>query len=491
MGIKTAQRGDVMGGYDLSAWPLFRSVIDDPQDGAAKPRTCLLISPADDPDPVVRKHAETVWKYIVRPALLDTDLSTRRFEMTETAGKIGQPMIDAVLDDDLIIAVLSHHNPNVYYSVALAQAAGRPLILMIEDGQSPAFETRDARVVTYSLDTDSMFSAVNVRRLQAAIVEMNDTLPAGQPFRRGASALNGGGTGGATAYESSRQFTYDRRLQMVRTAKTRVDMMGVANLAFAHHPDAIDVIRSKSGQGVEFRILQCSPANPGLASLIRQREPQKIHAIKDEIEAAAEAWKRICELPELEVSITLRRIQTSIPLASAMLTDQEVVATPYLSSRVTAESPTLHAHAGSAYHRVMQQEFDQVWGESVTLFRIEPRRGLRHPASANPPANTNIRFPNEPARAPALAPLLPPQAPPSVQGSGQISSQISGQISGQSFGQPSGGQTSGVQTSGVQTSSQAGAILASQPAVDATSPPVAPSGLLHGLASLRSRSHGN
>jgi hypothetical protein len=415
-----------MGGYDLSAWPLFRSVIDDPQDGSAKPRKCFLISPVDDPDPNVRKHAETVWKYVVRPALLDTDLAARRFELAETGGKIGQPMIDAILDDDLIIAVLSHHNPNVYYSVALAQAAGRPLILMIEEGQTASFDTCNAKVVTYSLDTDSVFSAVNVRRLQTAIIEMYDALPSSQPFRRGASALNGGGNGGATVYERSRQFTYDRRLQMVREAKTRVDMMGVANMAFALHPDAIDVIRSKSGQGLEFRILQCAPSNPGLASLIRQREPQQINRIKDEIEAAAETWKRICELPDLELSITVRRAQTSIPLASAMITDQEVVATPYLSTRVTGESPTLHALAGSPYHRVMKQEFDQVWSESATLFRAEPRRGLRPAAPsphvnapvhaavhapANAPANGNVVLPTEPPRVAAHQhqPLLPPQ----------------------------------------------------------------------------------
>jgi hypothetical protein len=398
-----------MGGYDLSAWPLFRSVIDDSQDGAAKLRKCFLVSPADDPDPDVRKHAETVWKYIVRPALLDTDLAASRFELAETGGKIGQPMIDAILDDDLIVAVLSHHNPNVYYSVALAQAAGRPLILMIEEGQTALIDTGSARVVTYSLDTDSMFSAVNVRRLQTAMSELHDALPAGQPFRRGASALNGGGNGGATVYERSRQFTYDRRLQMVREAKARVDMMGVANMAFALHPDAVDVIRSKSGSGLEIRILQCSPGNPGLNSLIRQREPQQINRIKDEIEAAADTWKRICELPDLDLSITVRRAQTSIPLASAMITDREVVATPYLSTRVTGESPTLHALAGSPYHDVMKQEFDQVWSEGATLFRAEPRRGVR-PA---PPVPHAIA----PAAASASANAAPPveQPPPQPQ----------------------------------------------------------------------------
>jgi hypothetical protein len=437
-----------MGGYDLSAWPLFRSVIDDPQDGAAKPRTCYLISPADDPDPAVRKHAETVWKYIVRPALLDTDLAARRFDAAETGGRIGQPMIDAILDDDLIVAVLSHANPNVYYSVALAQAAGRPLILMTEEGETASFDTCGAKVVTYNLDTDSMFSAVNVRRLQTAIIEIYDALPASQPFRRGASALNGGGNGGATVYERSRQFTYDRRLQMAREAKTHIDMMGVANLAFTLHPDTVEAIRAKSGQGLEIRILQCAPANPGLASLIRQREPRKIDAIKDEIEAAADNWKRIGEQPGFDMSITVRRAQTSIPLASAMITDREVVATPYLSTRVTGESPTLHALAGSPYHRVMKQEFDQVWSESATLFRIEPRRGMRadaafhapRPAPGNAPANApngaaanangatsththaNTLFPSEPAR-PTPTPLqlsTPPAEPPAAQPSGLL-----------------------------------------------------------------------
>lgn len=372
-----------MSGYDLSAWPLFRSVIDAPRTGEAKPRTCLVIEPADDPDPEVRKHAETVWKYIIRPALLDTDLSARRFGAAETGGQIGQPMIDAILDDDLVIAVLSHRNPNVYYAVALAQAAGRPLVLMIEDGQAPTFAVHGAKVIGYSLDTDSVFSAVNVRRLQTAIVELYDERPAGQPFRRGASALNGGGNGGATAFERSRQFTYDRRIEMVREAKTRIDMMGVANMAIALHPDAVDAIRSHAGSALDIRILQCSPTNPNLVSLIRDRESQAINTVRGEIEAAADAWKRICDTPGLDVAITLRRSQTALPLASVILTDREVVATPYLSSRVTSESPTLHAHAGSAYHRMIQQEFDQVWSEATTLFRAEPRRTQRAPTPAN------------------------------------------------------------------------------------------------------------
>ncbi len=168
-------------------------------------------------------------------------------------------------------------------------------------------------------------------------------------------------------------------------------MMGVANMAFALHPDTIEVIRSRSSQGVEFRILQCAPTNPGLLSMFSQRDPQYLNTVRTEIEAAADAWKRICDLPDLDLAITLRRSQTTVPLSSTMITDREAVATPYLASQATSESPTLHALAGSSFHAQMQQEFDQLWSESATLFRAEPRSSPRH----QPPANGNALRPGE------------------------------------------------------------------------------------------------
>ena len=383
-----------MSSYDLSAWPLFRSVIDQAADDQQKPRTCFIVSPSDDENPDVRRHADTLFKYVIRPALLDTEYGARQVDPASAEGRLTQSAIDAILDDDLIIAVLSFRNPHVFYEVALAQAAARPLILMIEDGQDLTFDPRGAKVVTYSLDTDSVFSAVNVRKLQAAMREIAETdAPVLQTFRPGAGALNSGGNGGATVYERSGQFTWDQRLGMMREAKIRIDMMGVANMAFALHPDALEMLRSRSGQGVEIRILQCAPTNPGLPSLVGQRDAQHLNTVKNEIEAAAEAWKRIVDLPDLDLSITVRRAMSSLPLASALLTDRAVVATPYLHTRPTAQSPTLYAGAGSALHRVMQQEFDGVWAEAVTLFRAEPR-----PAPRQPAANLNSARPADAVR---------------------------------------------------------------------------------------------
>ncbi len=387
-----------MTGYDLSAWPLFRSVIDESRDQRAKPRRCFVVGPFDDASNDVRRHAEAVWKYIVRPALLDTEYDPRRIEADQTGGVLTQPLIDGLLDDDLIISVLSFSNPNVYYQTALAHAAARPMVLMIEEGQPVSLDPRGAPLVPYSLDTDSVFSAINVKRLQAAVRHVLETPPAEQPFRSGGAALNAGGNGAASMHERSQLFSYERRLAMVREATSRIDMMGIANLALALHPDTAEVFRSRSGSGVDIRILQCAPTNPNLTALIGTRDVQHLSNVRTEIEAAADAWRRISDIPDLDLSITVRRTQTSIPLASALITDKAVIATPYLASRVTAECPAWHAAAGYACHAVMCQEFDHLWSEAVTLFRAE-----RRPSSRSLGPN-GVPVRNAPTQAPAAQP---------------------------------------------------------------------------------------
>jgi hypothetical protein len=373
-----------MSHYDLTAWPLFRSVMAETADDADKPSRCFVIAPGAGCCEDMRRQAETLLKYVIRPALLDSDYNIRRGDTDKGAT---QDAIDAILDDDLVIAVLSPGDCQAFYQIAIAQAAARPIVMMIEEGLDMPIDPRGAAVVTYKLDTDSVLSAAAVTRLQAAIaaIEENET-PVRQTFRPGASALNGGGSGGATVIERSRQFTYDQRLALMRDAKTRIDIMGVANLALAQHPDAVEMLRSRSGLGIEIRILQCAPLNPGLPALMSGQDPQKFAAVCAEIETAAETWKRLAETPDIDIALTIRRTQSTLPLANALLTDKAVVATPYLASRDTADSPALQAPAGSAYYRVMAEEFETAWREASTVHRIEPSRPRRDPAPLKIPA---------------------------------------------------------------------------------------------------------
>lgn len=357
-----------MSGYDLAAWPLFRSVIDDGP-GPDKPKRCFVISPADPDQPDLQRHVDAVWKYIIRPAALDGEFGVHRVEEART--DTTQTVVDHILDDDLVLAILSRPHPNVFYETAIAQAAGRPLIVLIEEDRPLRIDPRGAVVVRYSLDTDAVFSGENVRRLQAAFVEASGRGELTQGFRPGASPLNAGGAPGARVIERSRLFRYDQRLDMIRAAGRRIDIMGVANLALALHPDAVEAFRACAGRGMEVRILQCAPGNPGLLSLFGARSGDALAAVKSEIEAAAEAWRRIIEGVGGDISISMRRQQQVVPLASALITDRAVIATPYLASLPTSESPAMHAPAGSGYHAVIQAEFDGMWSDAASLLRSD------------------------------------------------------------------------------------------------------------------------
>lgn len=368
--------------YDLRAYPLFRSVIGG---GAkvAKSKRCFVIDPSHDADANVRKHADTLWKYVIQPALLDSDYSARRADRTLENAPTDQGAIDAVLDDDLIIAVPSFGNARVFYETALAQAAARPLILMIEEGQQLGFDPRNAEIVTYKLDPDSIVGATNVARLQAVVSEIEERWHApSHGFRLGTAALNAGHEGSAT-FEHTPRSRHSRLLGMMREATRRVDIMGVSNLALALHDDTASVIRQIGAQGVEVRILQCSPTNPGLASLIGARDSERVDAVKQRIVTATDAWRSLADAADGEISLTVRRVQTSLPMANAMITDHAVVATPYLHCRRPNESPTLFAKGDDPWRQTMCEEFSALWAEATTVFRIEPRIQLQRDMETN------------------------------------------------------------------------------------------------------------
>ena len=106
-------------------------------------RRCFVISPIGQPGSEVRKHADYVFKYIIKPAMADCGVDAFRADQVVKIGKISDHMFNAILKEDFAIAVLTDHNPNVFYELAVAQAAARPVIMMIQKGQSIPFDIKD------------------------------------------------------------------------------------------------------------------------------------------------------------------------------------------------------------------------------------------------------------------------------------------------------------------------------------------------------------
>ena len=60
-------------------------------------------------------------------------------------------MFRSILQETFCVAILTGFNPNVFYELAIAQAANRPTVILLEKGNVLPFDIQDLRCVYYDL----------------------------------------------------------------------------------------------------------------------------------------------------------------------------------------------------------------------------------------------------------------------------------------------------------------------------------------------------
>ncbi len=115
-------------------------------------KTCFVISPIGAEGSDVRSHADDVFNHIIKPALSELGFAKiERSDHMSDAGRITEQMFAQIAEADLCIAVLTGFNPNVFYELAVAQCAARPVIILIEKGNELPFDVKDIRSIEYAL----------------------------------------------------------------------------------------------------------------------------------------------------------------------------------------------------------------------------------------------------------------------------------------------------------------------------------------------------
>ena len=114
-------------------------------------KRCFVISPIGDEGSEIRHHADDVFEFIIEPAMEPFGIDVVRSDHMSETGQITEQMFGQILEADLCVAVLTGHNANVFYELAVAQCAARPLILLIEKGQRLPFDVKDQRAIEYRL----------------------------------------------------------------------------------------------------------------------------------------------------------------------------------------------------------------------------------------------------------------------------------------------------------------------------------------------------
>ena len=146
---------------------------------------CFVISPIGDEGTTVRKDADNVLKYIIKPALESEGIEVIRSDGLDEPGRISDQMFRLLLESDLCVAVLTGANPNVYYELAVAQCAARPVILLIEEGEALPFDVADLRTVSYDLrDVDGLLDEKYAQKVRQQVASLAGAKPTKSLFEQ-------------------------------------------------------------------------------------------------------------------------------------------------------------------------------------------------------------------------------------------------------------------------------------------------------------------
>lgn len=140
-------------------------------------RIAFVISPVGDPDSLERKRADQILNHVISPIVTEFGYEAVRSDKITKPGIITSQIINHIINDPLVIADLTGHNPNVFYELALRHAIKKPVIQLIKRGERIPFDISTQRTIQIDhKDLDSVDEAKKELRKQVKAVEKDPTL---------------------------------------------------------------------------------------------------------------------------------------------------------------------------------------------------------------------------------------------------------------------------------------------------------------------------
>jgi hypothetical protein len=324
-------------------------------------KKCFVISPIGAEGSSTREHANDVFDYIIRPAMEECGISAYRSDHLHEPGKISEQMFRAILQDDLAIAVLTGYNPNVFYELAVAQCAARPVIVLLEKGQPLPFDIKDLRCVYYDLKPRSLFDKVYVKDLVAHVRSIE---AAGWKGTSPVSGLDLAGEGNSASpvrfHSRSMDFgSPETWLQVLKDTEQVFEVMGLALGSWKHGKGFSEVLAAKARAGCRVRVLLCHQDNPALRELINPEIPEE--AFENTVHRISEMVDYFRAVARASPNIEVRQIRRGCPHFQLTRSDQVAIVVQYLHSESSHYSPLCQYPSASPLYATMAQEFEALW----------------------------------------------------------------------------------------------------------------------------------
>jgi hypothetical protein len=144
--------------------------VPDPVDDPSTWPECFVVSPIGQPGTETRRRADAFLRFIVEPVLKDAHFKAVRADMISEPGLVTSQIVRHLVEDPLVIADLTNHNPNVMYELAIRHAAQKPFVQLIDKAQTIPFDVGQQRTIFY--DINDLFSVEECKKDLGKHVEM-------------------------------------------------------------------------------------------------------------------------------------------------------------------------------------------------------------------------------------------------------------------------------------------------------------------------------
>jgi len=143
-------------------------------------KKCFIISPIGIDGSPERERSDKVLEYIIEPVLLKCNYIAIRVDKENTPGVILNSIIQQLIEAPIAIADLTGKNPNVFYELAVRHVIGKPVIQIIQQGESIPFDIAATHVI--SLDMTDIVNQFKVRKQIEEQIKKSEENPGGAQY---------------------------------------------------------------------------------------------------------------------------------------------------------------------------------------------------------------------------------------------------------------------------------------------------------------------
>ena len=106
-------------------------------------KVCFIISPIGEPDSEPRKLSDEKYDLIFKPILEELGYEPIRADKESSSNSISRGIVTRLINSELVIADVTSYNANVFYELAIRNAAKKPVIIVKEPDQKLPFDVYD------------------------------------------------------------------------------------------------------------------------------------------------------------------------------------------------------------------------------------------------------------------------------------------------------------------------------------------------------------